>query len=130
MIWLPTLRQVILLHEKTVARSGGSQGVRDAVLIESALMRASAGFADAEAYPTIAQKAAAVCCGLIGNHGFVDGNKRIGIRVMLLILRKNGVSISFTQQELIRLGLDAAKGLLSVGDVATWIESHKDSPRR
>ena len=124
MIWLPTLQQLILLHEKTVARSGGSQGVRDAGLIESALMRASAEFGGVEAYPGIAQKAAAVCCGLIGNHGFVDGNKRIGVMAMLLILRQNGVMLNYTQPELIRLGLDAAQGLLSVEAVAGWIESH------
>ena len=124
MIWLPTLQHVIKLHEKTVARSGGSQGVRDAGLIESALMRANAAFGSSEAYPTIEEKAAAVCCGLIGNHGFVDGNKRIGIMVMLLILSKNNVILRYTQGELIRLGLDAAQGLLSVADVAEWIKKH------
>ena len=124
MSWLPTLQQLILLHEKTVARTGGAQGVRDAGLIESALMRASAEFGGVEAYPTTAQKAAAVCCGLIGNHGFVDGNKRIGVMAMLLILRQNGVTLNYTQPELIRLGLEAAQGLLDVEDVAAWIESH------
>lgn len=124
MIWLPTLQHVIKLHEKTVARSGGSQGVRDVGLIESALMRANAAFGTTEAYPTIAEKAAAVCCGLIGNHGFMDGNKRIGVMVMLLILNKNGVTIRYTQVELIRLGLDAAQGLLSVADITDWIKNH------
>lgn len=124
MIWLPTLQHVIKLHEKTVARSGGSQGVRDAGLIESALMRANAAFGTSEAYSTIEEKAAAVCCGLIGNHGFVDGNKRIGVMVMLLILHKNGVTIRYTQGELIRLGLDAAQGLFSVADITGWIKNH------
>lgn len=124
MIWLPTLQHVIKLHEKTVARSGGSLGVRDAGLIESALMRANAAFGHSEAYPTIEEKAAAVCCGLIGNHGFVDGNKRIGVMVMLLILSKNNVTVQYAQAELVRLGLDVAQGLLSVAEVATWIKNH------
>ena len=71
-------------------------------------MRANAAFGASEAYPTIEEKAAAVCCGLIGNHGFIDGNKRIGVMVLLLLLSKNGVDLRYTQGELIRLGLDAA----------------------
>lgn len=125
MIWLPTLSQLVRLHEKTVARSGGSTGIRDIGLIESALMRANASFGDYEAYPTITEKAAAVCCGLIGNHGFVDGNKRIGVMAMLLILKKNGIVLNYTQPELIRLGLDAAQGIVAVAEVTDWIESHR-----
>jgi len=90
-------------------------------------MRASAEFGGVEAYPSVAQKAAAVCCGLISNHGFVDGNKRIGVMAMLLILSKNGVLLQYSQQELIRLGLDAAQGLLSVENVTDWIESHNEN---
>ena len=124
MIWLPTTAQVIRLHEKLIARTGGSDGVRDAGLIESAVMRAMAQYGGVEAYPTIPDKAAAVCCGLIQNHGFIDGNKRIGIATMLLILRKNGVCPDYTQAELVCLGLDAAQGLLSVEEVSAWIHAH------
>lgn len=65
MIWLPTTAQVIRLHGKLIARTGGSDGVRDAGLVESAVMRAMAEYSGVEAYPTIPEKAAAVCCGLI-----------------------------------------------------------------
>jgi len=125
MIWLPTVEQVLRLHSKMIARTGGSDGVRDLGLIESAIMRASARYGDFEIYPTAAQKAASVCCGLVGNHGFVDGNKRIGVAVMLLILQKNGVLLQYTQQELIRFGLDLAQGLLSVDECVQWIETHR-----
>ena len=125
MIWLPTVEQVVRLHSKMIARTGGSDGVRDLGLIESAIMRASAGYGDFEIYPTAVQKAVAVCCGLVGNHGFVDGNKRIGVAVMLLILQKNGVLLQYTQQELIRFGLDLAQGLLSVQECVQWIETHR-----
>lgn len=113
------------LRSKVVARSGRSDGVRDIGLIESAIMRASAGYGDYEVYPTAIQKAAAVCCGLVGNHGFVDGNKRIGVAAMLLILQKNYVTLRFTQYELIQLGLNLAQGLVSVEDCIQWIEQHK-----
>lgn len=125
MIWLPTAQQVIRLHSKLINKSGGSNGVRDFGLIESAIMRASAGFDGCEIYPTAIQKAAAVCCGLIGNHGFVDGNKRIGVAVMLLMLSKNGISLNYTQQELIRFGLDAAQGLIDVNGCVNWIHEHR-----
>ena len=125
MIWLPTVEQIVRLHAKLIAKSGGADGVRDVGLIESAIMRAAAGYADYDVYPTIVQKAAAVCCGLVGNHGFIDGNKRIGVAAMLLILRKNGIMIQYTQQELIKVGLDLAQGLITVEECAHWIEQHK-----
>ena len=104
MIWLPTVENVLLLHEKLLQCSGGSAGVRDLGLIESAIARAHA------AYPGIVAKAAAVGCGLTQNLGFVDGNKRIGMAAMLLILRRNGVLLAYTQEELVALGLAVAQG--------------------
>ena len=59
------------------------------------------------------------------NHGFVDGNKRIGVAALLLILRKNGVNLAYTQEELIRLGLDMATNRIDVREVALWIKDHR-----
>ena len=123
--WLPTLDHVLLLHEKLIAQTGGADGVRDMGLIESALARASASFGGVEAHPGIIVKAAAVGCGLTQNHGFVDGNKRIGMAAMLLILRRNGIVLKYTQDELVSLGLSVACGKTSVQDAATWIEDHR-----
>lgn len=128
MIWLPTFEQVILLHSKLIAKTGGCDGVREAGLIESALARASASFGGVEAHPGILGKAAAAGCGLAQNHGFIDGNKRIGIAVMLLILRRNNVSLRYTQDELINLGLSIAQGTMDVPDVEAWLTSHLAAP--
>ena len=125
MIWLPTKEQVMLLHQKLVDASGGSAGLRDAGLVESALARASAAFAGVEAYKGVEAKAAAVGCGLVQNHGFVDGNKRIGVAVMLLILRRNGVQMQCTCEEVTALGLAIAQGLQDGPDVVQWIHAHK-----
>ena len=125
MIWLPNVEQIVRLHSKMIARSGGSDGVRDIGLVESAIMRADAGYGDYDVYPTAEQKAAAICCGLVGNHGFIDGNKRIGVAALLLILRKNGVELQYTQSELIQFGWDLAQDLVSVADCVQWIEQHK-----
>lgn len=124
MIWLPTIENVLLLHQKMIDATGGAPGVRDLSLIESALSRAEAAFGGVEAHPGIFAKAAAVGCGLTQNHGFVDGNKRIGMATMLLILRRNGVCLSYTQEELIALGLSVAQGLADVQQLAAWIEAH------
>lgn len=127
MIWLPTTENVLLLHQKLVAASGGADGVRDMGLIESALARAQAAFGGVEAYTGIIAKAAALGCGLTQNHGFVDGNKRIGMATMLLVLRRNGIRLSYTQEELIALGLSVAQGNDDVEQIAAWIENHREA---
>ena len=124
MIWLPTIEHILLLHQKMITCSGGSAGVRDLGLIESALARGQAAFGNVELYPAIEQKAAAIGCGLTKNHGFVDGNKRIGMAAMLLILRRNGVLLVYTQEELIELGLAVAQGTVDVEETTAWIQSH------
>jgi death-on-curing protein len=124
MIWLPSIDQVIEMHSILIRRTGGSDGIRNLGLIESALARASAGYEEYERYPSVKAKAAAIAHGLGSNHGFIDGNKRVGIAVMLLILRKNNVQLSYTQQELILLGLDIATDCVNPDGIIAWIEAH------
>ena len=124
MIWLPNIDQVIEMHSILIRRTGGSEGIRDPGLIESALARAAAGYGEFERYPGAIAKAAAIAHGLGSNHGFIDGNKRVGVAVMLLILRKNDVQLSYTQQELIRLGMDIATDRVNPDDIIAWIEAH------
>ena len=123
-IWLPTLEQILILHERLVLKTGGASGIRDIGLIQSALARADASFSSVELYPGVPAKAAAICCGLTQNHGFVDGNKRIGITAMLLILRRNGISLQYKQEELIALGLSLAQGKSDVAQVESWLNEH------
>ena len=123
-LWLPTVEAVLLLHRKLIEQTGGSNGIRSMPLIESALGRAMTSFAGEEAHKTLAAKAAAIGCGLVKNHGFVDGNKRIGIAVMLLVLRRNHFVLTYSQTELTNLGMDIATGQADVEQVITWIEAH------
>lgn len=124
-IWLPELSDVLHFHTLVSNRTGGADGVREAGLIESALARASAAFGGVEAYPDVIGKAAAAGCGLVQNHGFIDGNKRIGVAVMLLILRRNGVKLRYEQDELAQLGMGLAQGMLSVPETIDWLEAHR-----
>ncbi len=124
-MWLPTVENLLLLHRKLIDRTGGAHGVRDITLIESALARATAAFGGVYAHHGIVDKAAAVGCGLTQNHGFVDGNKRIGMTAMLLILHRNEIYLQYEQSELVALGLNIAQGLINVADVAAWIGKHR-----
>ncbi len=120
-----SLTDVLLLHRKLIDQTGGAHGVRDIGLLESALHRAHVSFDGADLHTTIESKIAATTYGLINNHGLIDGNKRIGIATMLLLLRINGYCLNHSQGELIELGLRIAAGSLSENEIVQWIQKHK-----
>ena len=107
--------------------TGGSIGVRDEVLLDSALESAFATFDGTELYPTKEEKAAKIGYSLITNHAFVDGNKRIGVYVMLSFLVLNGIHTVETDEDVVALGLGVADGTMSQEDVLCWIMEHKRS---
>lgn len=121
---LLTVDEIISLHTKLISKTGGSDGLRDRGLLESAVYSVMGGFGDEEAYPTIEEKAARLMYALVNNHAFVDGNKRIGVLVMLTTLRLNSVELKFTQTELIELGLQTASGKADYEQVLEFIKSH------
>ena len=100
--------KILLLHKILAEATGGSAGVRDEALLDSALESAFAGFGDREFYPTKEEKGACLGYALISNHAFVDGNKRIGLYVMLSFLEMNGVPVQCTDDELVKIGLSVA----------------------
>ena len=118
------VEDIIMLHRTLSEMTGGSPELRDRGLLESAVYSANASFGGVECYPTLSQKAARLAYALIANHAFVDGNKRIGILAMLVTLRMNAVTLSFTQAELIDLGLSAASGKMGYEQILAWIERH------
>lgn len=121
---LLTVEEVIMLHQKLLAATGGLPGLRDRGLLESAVLSVDAGFEDVEQYPSVEEKAARLAFSLISNHPFADGNKRVGVLAMLMTLRLNGVALRYAQQELIDLGLAAASGKAGYGDTLAWIKKH------
>ena len=122
---LLTVDEIIALHTKLIARTGGSDGLRDPGLLESAVYSAQSGFGEEEAYPSIPEKAARLMYGLVSNHAFLDGNKRIGVFVMLMTLKLNGISLRYTQDELIELGLSTASGTAAYDEILLWIQTHR-----
>lgn len=119
-----TVEEILQLHARILAAFGGSPGLRDRGLLESAVYSADGSFGDTEAYPTITEKAARLAYAITKNHPFVDGNKRVGVMVMLLTLRLNAITLQYTQQELISLGLGIADNRLQYEDVFLWIKNH------
>lgn len=115
---------IIKFHEKIINETGGSQGIRDKGLIDSAINRALSSYDAKDLYPGIIDKIAVTSHSLICNHCFLDGNKRIGISVMLLLLKINNIKTSYTQNELVYLGLNIAKGLMKEREISNWIKKH------
>ena len=102
--------QVKKLHQMQIAATGGSDGLRDEGLLESALHSAFQTFEGDDLYPTAIAKIARIAYNLTANHPFVDGNKRIGTYVMLVLLELNQIPIDFSDDDIIRIGLDVANG--------------------
>ena len=117
--------KVKLLHQLMAEATGGSAGVRDEGLLDSAIEGAFATFDGVELYQTKEEKAAHLGYSLISNHAFVDGNKRIGVYVMLSFLELNGIHIESSDEDIVAMGLGVADGSMNQDDIHSWIMEHR-----
>lgn len=117
--------QVVKIHRSLIEKTGGMDGIRDAQLLDSALKTPFQTFGGNNLYPDILDKASQLCYPLIENHPFIDGNKRIGVHLMLLFLKLNNIEVNYSQQELVDFGLDIASGKMSKNDIKGWIIEHR-----
>ena len=113
--------KVIVLHEIIIKETGGSPSIRDISLLNSAIESAFATFDGKELYPTSQEKGARLGFSLISNHAFVDGNKRIGMYVLLTFLETNGIKLRPTNAEVARVGLAVAAGEMKYQELLDWI---------
>ena len=90
--------QILILHSQLISETGGLDGIRDDGLLESALNAPFQSFNGTDAFPSIPQKAARLGFGLVKNHPFIDGNKRIGAHAMLVFLALNKIELEYTQR--------------------------------
>ena len=120
-----TKEQVLFLHSELVKHTGGQDGLRDEALLDSAISAPFQSFDGIDAFPSIQQKAARLGYGLIKNHAFLDGNKRIGAHSMLVFLSLNGIELEYTQAELYTIILDIASGKENFEDLLKWIIEHQ-----
>ena len=105
--------QIKRLHKKMIEATGGLDGIRDEAMLDSALSVVFQTFDGVELYPSTAAKIARVAYGLICNHPFIDGNKRIGAYVMLVLLELNNIEVKFSDDDVIRIGLELANGTMN-----------------
>lgn len=119
-------KQILMLHTQLIQQTGGSEGVRDYNLLDSALGTPFQSFGGDELYPTIQAKAARLGYGLIKNHCMIDGNKRIGTHSMLVFLALNGIELKYMQKELYETILDVAAGKIEYEDLLQWVLDHQN----
>ena len=119
-------KQILMLHTQLIQQTGGSEGVRDYNLRDSALETPFQSFGGEELYPTIQAKAARLGYGLIKNHCMIDGNKRIGTHAMLVFLALNGIELKYMQKELYETILDVAAGKIEYEDLLQWVLDHRN----
>ena len=117
--------KILLLHQVMAEATGGDIGVRDEALLESAIENIYATFDGVELYPSKEEKAARLGFSLISNHAFLDGNKRIGMYIMISFLELNGIKIDATNDDVVKLGLSVADGSSNYEDILKWIIDHK-----
>jgi death-on-curing protein len=122
-----TKEQVIVMHSELINKTGGTDGIRDEGLLDSAIKGPFQFFGSKELYPSIQEKAARLCFNIIKNHPFVDGNKRTGILTMLVFLDINGLNIECNDMDIVNLGLGVASGEESYKNIYDWIRKNSCS---
>ncbi|MFO7631573.1 MAG: type II toxin-antitoxin system death-on-curing family toxin [Caldilinea sp.] len=124
-----TAAQVLFLHARLIAETGGAiglrdLGLRDLGLLEAAVARPQATFDGADLYPDRWAKAAALMTSLVQNHPFVDGNKRVGVTAAGIFLQRNGLRLTATNDEVEALALAVAQGAMPTDQIAAWFVQH------
>lgn len=119
-----SIDNILLLHQKSILHDGGEDGIRDQGLLESTYYAPLASFGSVEAYPSIIEKVVRLSWGLIKNHPFVDGNKRVGALTLLVSLDLNQIEMSLNKNELADEAYRIAKGEHSYDDFLDWTINH------
>jgi death-on-curing protein len=119
-----SLKTAQTIHRILIERFGGADGIRDTQGLESALLRPFQSFENEYLYPDVLSKAAALIESLIGNHPFIDGNKRTGYVLMRLFLISNHADINASEQEKFDFVMGIASGKMKYDDIVRWLQYH------
>lgn len=125
-----TSEQAIFYQQKIIKSTGGSLGLRDLKLLESAINRPKATFGRKDLYPKLLDKAAALFHSMILNHPFLDGNKRTSLAVLYEFFKQNGFKLAATEKELIQLPLLVERKDLNLEQIAKWLKEHTKQKKR
>jgi death-on-curing protein len=116
--------QVLFLHSRLIAETGGAHGVRELGMLLSAVGRPQAALADADLYPDLFSKTATLMDSLVRNHPFADGNKRTAITAAGLFLWLNRYQLSVENEEIVRFALACAQSQLALDEIIGWFKQH------
>lgn len=119
-----TVQDVLLLHDIAIDKFGGSHGLRDLGLLESAVARPQSSFGGEDLYPTIFLKAGSLVHSLLMNHQFVDGNKRTAMFSVMTFLELNGYSFVAKQKEVVDAALWIENKKPTIEEISKWLEKH------
>ena len=119
-----TLEQILVIHEDQIDRYGGSHGLRDLALLESAIFRPQSTFSGEDLYPTVFDKAAALLHSLIQNHPFIDGNKRTATVSLIVFLIKNGYELRVSNDTLVEIVLKISKKKITLENLSIWLKDN------
>lgn len=119
-----TVRQILLLHERMIQQFGGSSGVRDIGMLESAIARPFATFGGDDLYQTFFMKVGAFIQSIVKNHPFLDGNKRTAFAGAVILLQANDFLIEISDEESVSFMISVANKNLSVDEIAAWLKKH------
>jgi death-on-curing protein len=119
-----TLDDIIESHQNQIETYGGSHGIRDIGLLESAIAQTEASFDGQYLHADIFEMAAAYLYHLVMNHPFVDGNKRVGLEAALIFLEINNENLSASDEELVDLVLKTTAGQVGKREIAEFFRSH------
>lgn len=115
---------LLKLHELSIIKYGGSMGIRDEGLMESAIARPYQSFGGEDLYPTVFEKAAAIAESIIINHPFIDGNKRTGYLAMLAILEEGRKDITVSNENIYQLVIDISMGVAKFELIVAWLKQN------
>jgi death-on-curing protein len=122
-----TLNEVLLLHARLIQRMGGSRGIRDMGLLESALARPRATFDGTDLYPDLWTKAASLMHSLALNHPFIDGNKRTALTATGIFVELNGFKLTASNDEALDFTRQVTAGGMELQEMATWLRTHSQA---
>ena len=122
-----TIKNILRLHELSIITYGGSQGIRDQGLMESAIARPYQTFGGEDLYPTVFEKAAALTESIIINHPFIDGNKRTGLLAMLVILEIGNFKITASNDDTYSFTIQISTGEIKFEEIVIWLKNNTEA---
>jgi death-on-curing protein len=121
------LEDVVHIHDRAIASAGGgATGLMDIGRVEAAVARMNAGFGSVELYPDVFEKAAALLEALVGNHGFVDGNKRTAMLSATALLELNGWALTYSPDQVVAFAIGVATHEIEFDEIVRWLREHSE----